>query len=370
MTFQRILDKLPEVYRNFLPRFFENNIPEETAATCADCAMWGGSKPAFPGRIHFSRDSKCCTHYPNLPNYLIGALLSNNNPTLKTGKRRIRQTIHNRIGVTPYGILRPKKFQFLLKSTESNFFGKSRLLICPFFEREKGICTIRPYWDAVCNTWFCKYIDGYDDMMFWITLRKYLVSGEETLAKYALYKMDWDPQKIAPEKSPDFPLTVEELDDQPSDQKTYQALWGEWVGREEDFYKKTYLLVSALTPKTFEKIGGISLRILLAGLKNRYRTRLKPRLPKKLKRNPNLKHEKISEDSYVLTGYSPMDPFTVSKRIYDILDFFDGKQSNEEVCRLVRECMGAEPDKELLTCLYQLRILVSNEEEDEDIGIK
>jgi hypothetical protein len=360
MTVQRILDKLPEVYRNFLPRFFENNIPEETAATCADCAMWGGPEPGLPGGIHFSRDSKCCTHYPNLPNYLVGGILTTTTPELEVGRYCIRKTIKGRIGVTPHGILRPKKFSLLLKNSEKEFFGRSKSLICPFYERQKGKCTIRPFWDATCNTWFCKYVAGADAWLFWTTLRKYLNNVEKILVQYTLYEIGWDPQKIILPETSNTTLTIQEVDDQPPDQKTYRDLWRDWVDREEEFYKKTFRMVSALTPRAFEKLAGISQKILLEELKVKQKNLLQPKLPKILKRNPSLRVEKKGDDSYYLIGYSPFDPLEVSKRVYDILDFFDGRRPLREACRLIRQHMGAMPDQDLLISLCQFRMLVNN----------
>jgi len=72
---------------------------------------------------------------------------------------------------------------------------------------------------------------------------------------------------------------------------------------------------------------------------------------------------KNSEDSYFLIGYSPLDPFEVSKRVYDLLDFFDGKRTNQEVYRLIRNNMGVKPNPDLLTSFYQFRILVGNEKD-------
>jgi len=324
--------------------------------------MLDKSEAAISNGAYFSKDSKCCTHYPNLANYLVGGLLSNKNPELETGRSRIRKTIQSRVGVTPHGILRPRKYLLLLKNTEKKFFGRSKLLICPFYGREKGICTIRPFWDAICNTWFCKYSAGEDGRMFWVALKKYLNEVEKTLVQYALQKMRWDPQKIIRPESSDGPLTLREVDDQPPDPKTYRDLWGDWAGREQDLYKETFRLVSALTPKSFEKISGISQIILLEEVKMRRRHLSKPNLPKILKRNPNLIVEKKGDDSYYLVGYSALDPFMVSKRVYDLLDFFDGRRTLKEACRLIQQHGGAAPDEELITLLCQYRILLNTKE--------
>jgi len=361
MTLQRIIDRLPRVYWNFLPRFFENTIPDETAATCEDCAMGKGKGPGFPGGVYFSKDSKCCTHYPNLPNYLVGALLSNSSSALEEGRSRIRKTIKSHIGITPYGILRPKKYLLLLKNTEKGFFGRSKSLICPFYDKKKRKCTIRPFWDATCNTWFCKYTAGEDGREFWLALKRYLNFVEKTLVQYTLYKMGWNPQKIILPESPNGPLTLQEVDDQSPDPETYQDLWKDWVGREEDFYKETFHLISTLTPKEFVNISGISQKIFLEEVKIKQKTLLNPKLPKILKRNPKLQVEKNRDDSYFLIGYSSLDPMEVSKRVYDLLDYFDGRKTNQEVYRLIRNNMGIAMEKDLLTSLYQFRILVGNE---------
>jgi len=361
MTFQRVADVLPGIYRDFLPRFFENGIPRESAATCADCAMLNHAEVAISNGAYFSKESKCCTHYPNLPNYLVGGLLSDQSPELETGRSRIRKTIKSRIGVTPHGILRPRKYLLLLKNTDKEFFGRSNLLICPFYERQKGKCTIRPFWDATCNTWFCKYSAGEDGKLFWAALRKYMNSVETTLVQYTLHRLGWDPHEIILPEFSNISLTVREVDDQPPSEKTYRGLWRGWINREEDFYKETYRLVTALTPGAFEKVAGISQKILLEEVKMKQKSLLKPDLPKILKRNPNLHVEKKGDDCYYLVGYSPLDPFKVSKRVYDLLDFFDGRRTLKEACRLIRQQSGAVPDKELLTLLCQYRILLNAE---------
>ena len=349
---------LPGLYRNFLPEFFQKTIPRETAATCADCAMWKRpGEAAYPGGIFFSRNTKCCTHYPNLPNYLIGAILSSRSSALAAGRRRVRERIKAGVSVMPHGILRPEKSTLLIKSSP-NGFGKSRTLRCPFYEPRGGKCTIWPFRNAVCATWFCKYEAGQDGRGFWIALRKYLSSVEGNLIRYTLYKLGWDPAKIILPVSSQRPLTAQEIDDTGPADKTYRALWNEWVGREEELYKECYRLAAALSPNGFEKIMGITQKVLLAELKARQRVLLRPGLPERLKRNPRLHVERVGDDAYALIAYSPLDPLEVSKRVYDMLDFFDGRRPNQEARRLIRQHMQAQPTGDLLTSLYQFRILV------------
>ena len=88
---------------------------------------------------------------------------------------------------------------------------------------------------------------------------------------------------------------------------------------------------------------------------------LNPTLPRTLQRNPELKVNKTEKGTYFLIGYSGIDPVEVSERIFDILDFFDGRRSNKEVIPLIRKQMQAEPSQSLLIQIYRFRILIDNE---------
>lgn len=359
METQSIADFLPPVYRGLLPGFFQREIPRETAATCSDCAMWGEPEEGSSFGVVFSRESKCCTHYPNLPNYLVGGLLGDTGPEWETGRSRVLDVIHRGVGVSPRGIRRPRKMDLLIRNSQGDFFGRSTSLICPFFEREKGICTVRPYWDAVCNTWFCKYVRGQEGLSFWLAVRRYLLWAEETLIRYTLRELGWRPEEIVPQGREKIPLRREELDESPPDEAARISLWGDWTGREEKFFEESFSLVSSLTRRRFESLAGITERILLDGVKERYTDLVRPRPPRVLRRSPGLRQEKTADGEYILAGYSLLDPFRVSERVYRLLDFFDGRRPNSEVCRLVREEMGVHPDDELLLDLYSFRILVS-----------
>ena len=361
MTVMRIEEALPEFYRKFLPDFFNNTIPVENIATCHDCPMLLETGEEGLKEDYFSPASKCCTHYPNLPNYIVGGLLNSKAKDLKEGRQRIRDKIESRIGVTPHGILRPQKYHFLLTHTQLDYFGRSEWLICPYYDREKGICTIRPFWNSVCNTWFCKYTAGYDGRAFWLTLKKYMKSVEEALTYYTLFKMGRDPRDIILSDSSNTLLKVEELDDKPLNHKAYRSLWGDWVGREEDFYQETYSIVQAMTRDDFDHITGINQTVMLEDLKVKHKILSTTKPPEILKRNPELQIKKMDENSCFLIGYSPRDPVEVSRRLYEILDFFDGERSNEEVYRLIRKQDKAVPSEDLLLSLYRLRILVNGE---------
>ena len=196
-----------------------------------------------------------------------------------------------------------------------------------------------------------------------MSLKRYLKSVEEVLTQYTLITMGRDPKSIIQANTTDRPLTVEELDDKPLKQKEYRSLWGDWVGREEDFYKETYTIIQAITPEDFDRITGIAQAVMLEDLKVKLEVLSTNEPPVILKRNPALQVKKIDENACVLIGSSAQEPVEVSRRMYDILEYFDGALSNKDVIQLLREKDMAEPTDELLLSLYRLRILVDGEEE-------
>src|SRR5262245_12128098 len=94
----RLLDTVPEFYQRFLPDLFQQQVTHEAKATCDTCAMCESScnTPVRPvdGTNHFFRpDTKCCTYHPRLPNYLVGAILSDDSADLAEGRRRLEAKV-------------------------------------------------------------------------------------------------------------------------------------------------------------------------------------------------------------------------------------------------------------------------------------
>ena len=78
MPFNKIIHSIPDLYHPFLPAIFQREIPPEPFADCFNCPMIAekeeliGSDLAKP----FSPATKCCTFTPRIPNYVVGAILS------------------------------------------------------------------------------------------------------------------------------------------------------------------------------------------------------------------------------------------------------------------------------------------------------
>ncbi|WNG38885.1 hypothetical protein F0U60_38770 [Archangium minus] len=358
----QMLDSLPVLYRDLLPDFFQKEIPVETKATCASCAMCPSSGSETVESVDgvsrlFRPDTKCCTYYPKLPNYLVGALLSDTRDELDEGRRRVGEKISSRVGVTPQWV-RPSARYNLLYRNSRQFFGKAASMRCPYYELDHGGCTIWPYREAVCSTFFCKYVAGADGRKLWMTFKTYLALAEIQLSRYAVLQLM--PEYIlAGRDKPDLSETptVEDLDDKPLPQKEYAALWRQWAGRERDFYRGCFEAVRALSPEQVEKILGLDGVIELKVLEKSLRDAVAPELPKVLKLNPEATVKWLADGSVALGAYSEYDAVALPGVAYSLLVEFTGREPVSAVRERLRKEKQADLHEDILLELYRHRIL-------------
>lgn len=361
----RLLDSLPELYRGLLPDFFRQDVvPEETKATCSRCAMCKenaeGAVESVDGVSRFFRpDTKCCTYFPRLPNYLVGALLSDDRPELAEGRRRMEARIAGRIGVTPQWVKPPAKFNFLYKNGHQ-FFGRAASLRCPYYGEASGGCTIWPYREAVCSTFFCKYVAGADGRKFWMSLKTYLTLTEIQLSRWTSLQLLPDyvlSGKDRPELNT-VPLGVEDLDDAPPPAKAYAELWKEHVGREAEYFRACYQLVRGLTAEGLDKLLGLDGVIELKAVETLFASSVSPRLPRTLRFNPDATVQWLPDGSVALGAYSDFDAIALPGEAYGLLVEFTGRQPVEAVRHHLREHKQADLSEDILVELYRHRILV------------
>ncbi|WP_309893385.1 hypothetical protein [Archangium sp.] len=359
----QMLDSLPVLYRSLFPDFFQKEIPVEEKATCSACAMCQSSakgvvEPVDGVNRFFRPDTKCCTYYPKLPNYLVGALLSDGRIELGEGQRRVGEKISSRVGVTPQWV-RPSARYNLLYRNSRQFFGKAASMRCPYYELEHGGCTIWPFREAVCSTFYCKYVAGADGRKFWMTLKTYLALAEIQLSRYAVLQL-LPEYVLAGKDKPDLSEapTVEDLDDKPMPEKEYGALWRQWVGREPEFYRACYDVIRALTPQDVEKIMGLDGVIELKVLEKIHQEAVAPALPKVLKLNPEATVKWLPDGSVALGAYSEYDAVALPGIAYSLITEFSGREPVEAVRQRLREEKQADLHEDILLELYRHRILM------------
>ncbi len=229
-------------------------------------------------------------------------------------------------------------------------------------------CSLWKFREAVCSTFFCKHIAGEDSMNFWESLKRYLVYIEDTLTKYVVFKMDLDAEKILSYSDQDKNIkftSYEDLDELPPTPKKYKNIWGDWVGKEIEFYKQAFQIVSNLTYEDFEKITGIHQLILLEKLKKTHTTVINPNIPNILKRNPRLIVRLTKDNSYIISIAKNNNIFNISPTLYQIIHLFNGYRTNEEVLQFIKEEHNILLEEELLLSLYQNRTLIGCDADSE-----
>ncbi len=352
--------KLNPLYASlFTAPIFDRPEIVETRATCDTCAMCDHGQIAPVEMDYFEPKTKCCTYYPTLANYLVGAILADEGDDLAEGRRRLRERIASRIGVTPHLLMTPHKYSLLYAASRGSAFGHSKLLLCPYYDGDNGgRCTVWRYRESICSTYFCKHTNGKPGWEFWRAAREYLSHVEGTLARSTAATVD--PNVKQPTRQAHV-LSLEDLEDRPPGETDYSNMWGKWVGREEAFYVECYKRARSVSPAEFAQNvdDAPAGRGALAELEARYEAiGAKTVLPSSLVRAKNLRTRHTGE-SVVVTSYNIFDAFSMEKELYDVLGMLDEKQTlAENLERLDRE-ENVQLTPELLQYLFTHGVVVA-----------
>lgn len=249
----------------------------------------------------------------------------------KLGRVRIKGQIKARMGVTPYGIISSVSYSIKQKEADNQeFWSRHRKLnkspLCPYYY--KGDCTVWKYRENLHVTYFCSSIGVIAGKTFWNKLNKYLKIAETTLAQYAMLELGWPPAKIKIQAATtaDFNL---EGESGIINEANYAILWGEWTGREEDFYKKCFAIIKNIDTNAFKRITRLSREIQEAAIRDTQKSFEKNTLPDYLIFNHNVVTENIKENySRLVLGEVSAEVPTV---ILPFIRSFDGKRKTAEV---------------------------------------
>ncbi len=352
-----IRSTLPPVYKHLFNEFFDKPKVVETRATCDRCSMCNHGDPSPVAMEYFDSETKCCTFTPILPNYLVGAILADDSPEMAEGKRRIKNTISKRIGVTPTHLARPRKTSLLMLGY-AEVFGRAKSLKCPYYDDDNpaGTCSIWRHREVICMTYYCKYTGGMRGYDFWVALKNYLGHVQRVLAQSATRAVD--PKVIEPQFKKNT-LTLEDMEDLPPKESDYSAWWGPWVGREEEFYLKCHEWVQTVSPTQFaknvdeSKEGGEILQQLIA----KYELLESKILPNSLVRNARMKETHVG-DKVVVTSYHRYDSFSLDKDLFEVCGMFKADQTLEQNLERLKREDGIELTPDLIEFLFAAGVLV------------
>jgi hypothetical protein len=314
---------LPLLYAPWLRAITGGPIPAETQATCDHCVMLPSSGSA-PDATYFHPVTKCCAFQPHLPNFLAGRLLSDVDASMSAGRIELEERIARRVAVTPRWAGPGSVFGLLYRSVPQ-VFGRAPALRCQFLTSTGG-CGIWKHRPGVCATWFCKHVRGNVGSRFWRLADKLLQSVEHDLSFWCLAELrvgSAEADELAPRTSPDVSEVGGEID-----WAHYRKLWGEWAGREIDFYRACGRLVEPLSWDQVEQICGPRVRILAGLLRDAYASLGSEVIPERL-RLGQITFSAIEGNAYRVVSYSHYDPVLMPERLARVLRYFDGRPTEE-----------------------------------------
>jgi hypothetical protein len=322
---------LPLLYGPWLRDVAGGAIPKETIATCDRCVMLKPSEGAEDA-TYFHPAVKCCTFQPNIPNFLAGRILSDADPSIAGGRAALEQRIARRVAVTPSHVGAGAVFGLLYKSTP-NAFGRAPALRCSYLTPEGG-CGVWKYRPGVCATWFCKHVRGQTGRRFWQLADKLLREVELELALHCLAEMKVGSAEVGDVTARPGP-DVSELDGE-IDWAAYRRLWGEWAGRETDFYRACARLVEGLAWEDVVEACGPRVRILADLVRDARAHLASEAIPERL-RVRDFKVDGFEKGRYRVTTYSEFDPVLLSDRLTRVLRYFDGRPTDDALAAIFEE---------------------------------
>ncbi len=331
--------------------------PSEPKATCGDCVMCAGIERSA-SHVTFSPDVKCCSYVPHLANFVVGRSL------LGPGRASITARIERRAGVTPLGLGLSYADIRRIVGAQSHF-GRAPVVVCPHFVEETKGCAIWQTRNAVCSTWFCKHERGAVTQRFWHAVRDLLIAAEELISHRCLTQGGLPHEQVsavlghraavretiaranageaAPETAPD---------DESAD--WYARMWGDWAGREEDWFVRSAESVTAMADdELISHMDGV--RHLSQAVADRWDDLTVHDVPDRLTFSPGVGSD-ATADVLRLIGYSPFDPLVLPAALQANLRLLDGRPIAQ-----VRENIdpdGMPLDDDVLGQLYDFGVAI------------
>lgn len=358
---------LPDLYAKWMEDALGSELPAEPRATCHDCVMCkGAAQPAELAReVRFSPNSKCCTYVPLVPNYLVGKIIQDHSDEAQFGRTKLLDRLQNRVGATPFGmVVDAHSDRIYERLVAKDQFGKDDSLLCPYYNKDGGLCGIWRYRNAVCSTWFCKHERGAIGRRFWISVSRLLQHVERELATYCVFKIGVDQSAVNELFDPNgHPRSLKDMhtyleDDQGRmDNTVARLLWGQWYDKEETFYGACADLVGDLTWSSVLQIVGTQTSVLTNHARQAFERLSTRRVDDVLCMSTFTIESASSDDVFIENEYTRFDPLRISRAVIDALPAFDGRPAIEVMQELGRE-KGVVIDPSLLHKLIDHQALV------------
>jgi hypothetical protein len=348
-----------------MSELLEGPLPDETEATCERCAMLepapaeggdGALEAPVAGGGYFDPVSKCCSYLPVIPNFLVGAILSD---TDGPGRRSVEARIDARVAVRPLGLDWTPTFAALYHRVGSRAFGRTPSLRCPH-QLDGGLCGIWLHRTAVCATWYCKHVRGGIGAAFWRNgIERLLHAVERDLARHCLLETGLATSAILAALPPDAREERRASSDAQYDgvdEELYATMWSTWRGRERAFFRLCSDVVAELAWDDVVAIAGPEVKLLARNTKELHRAVMAPDLPSRVKVG-RFRVLGASAESVRIEAYSEYDPVEVPAALFPVLHAFDGRTTRQVRATLKKE-HGIELEDDFVRMLVDFDILV------------
>jgi hypothetical protein len=349
---------LPQMHSTWLGMLTELPDPaSEPKSTCGNCIMCAGVDRSGSS-VTFSPDAKCCTYVPYLANFVAGRSL------LGPGHASVAARIARRAGVTPLALgMSYAEVQRVAGARTQ--FGRSPVVVCPHFDQDTKGCGIWETRNAVCSTWFCKHDRGAVSLRFWQAVRDLLMAAEERVGKHCLTHGGLPDEQVSAvlahragiQAAIALANAAEAVPDATIDGDTaqgYEAMWGDWAGREEDWFRATAEIAAAIEPAEFIALMA-DVPQLAQAVADRWRDLNTHDVPDRLRFNPGDGSEATPE-VLRLVGYSPFDPVILPGALFAELRRLDGRPIAE--VRAGGDASETGLDDNLLELLHDFEVAV------------
>jgi hypothetical protein len=303
-------------------------IPAETHATCKSCAMAAPPGESAGEEHYFNPATKCCTYFPDLPNFLVGRILADEDPATAAGRARVEAGLES-VSCTPHGLHPAAARSLLYRAGGDAGFGRARALRCPYYQEEEGgLCGIWQHRRSTCVTWFCKHVRGAVGLRFWQALYALLAAVEEQLAGWCIVELDPGSEALrrcfaSSGDRNEPPLDAAQLDDV-ADAAGRRALWGRWYGREREYFQQCGERVAALGWEQVLAISRPDITAFAQLARLAYAELLSDEIPERLQAGSVQLIQFDAQRCRAVT-YSGYDPLELPRRLLDTLPYFDGR---------------------------------------------
>lgn len=344
-------EQLPALYQRWVRAWLPAGIPRERNATCHDCAMAAPDASCGGEDLgYYDRGLKCCTYFPDIPNFLAGRALAEDNP----GADALRAFVtgaDTRFQATLHGIQPGPKLITLYDQHHKQGFGRDPDLLCPYaIDRdapEGPRCGIWQQRNGVCSTFFCKHVKGLTGYQFWQTMRGLLGQLENALAWWAILELIDAPDRV-------FSAGARRAGDRNAILIAPDA-WRFWPGTREAFYRACAERVEALDPEEAVAIAGQEARLYRLELDRRAAELRATEPPSRLRAAPfNVLRQAGGRTT--IQALTCAEPFEAPDALVPLLRYFDGGPTPETI-ESIREATKIRLEPKLVRRLFDLGIL-------------